>query len=139
MCGAIALILAAHTSGAAQQIVLRGHVPDAVAALQPLGQLAETNLSLAIGLPLRNTVALTNLMEAVSDPTSPKYRHYLTTEQFTEQFGPTKEDYQKVIAFAQARGLQVKRTHANRMIVDVTGPVSIIENAFQVQIGRAHV
>src|SRR5207244_4741441 len=44
--------------------VLHGHVPKAVAELQPVGRLqATTNLSLAIGLPLRDPLGLTNFLK----------------------------------------------------------------------------
>jgi hypothetical protein len=77
--------------------VLRGHVPSAVAKmnLQPIGPLTATNrLRLAIGLPLRNTNTLSKLLKDMYDPASPRFRHYLTLEQFTEQFGPAQEDYE---------------------------------------------
>jgi len=85
---------------------------------------------LAIGLPLRNRAALTNLIEQLYNPASPKFHQYLTPEEFTEQFGPTKADYQKVIAFAQRNGLRVAGTHGNRVLLDVTGSVADIEKTF---------
>jgi len=112
---------------------LRGHVPAVVAQLQPNGRLpVATEMKLAIGLPLRNQAALTNLLQQLYDPASPNYRHYLTPEEFTAQFGPTEQDYQKVISFAQASGLRVTQTHGNRMLVDVSGNVADIEKAFHV-------
>jgi uncharacterized repeat protein (TIGR03803 family) len=89
-------------------------------------------LNLAIGLPLRNQEALTNRLRQIYDPASPNYRHYLTPEQFTEQFGPTEKDYQAVISFAKANGLTVTATHPNRMLVDVSGSVTDIERALHV-------
>jgi subtilase family serine protease len=121
--------------------MLRGHVPEALARfhLQPVGRLAATNvLHLAVGLPLRNKEALTNLLQQLCDPASPNFRHYLTPEQFTEQFGPTKQDYQKVIAFAGRNGLKVTGTSANRMLLEVSAPVPDIEKAFQVTIRTYH-
>jgi subtilase family serine protease len=59
-----------------------------------------THLNLAIGLPLRNQDGLELLLQQLSDPTSPNYQQYLTPEQFTEQFGPTEEDYKALIDFA---------------------------------------
>ena len=80
---------------------LPGHVPAAVAHLTPVGRLeADRELKLAIGLPLRNQEGLTNLLQRIYDPASPDYHHYLTPAQFAETFGPTKEDYQAVMAFA---------------------------------------
>jgi subtilase family serine protease len=55
-------------------------------------------------------------------------------EQFTEQFGPTEADYQKVIAFARANGLTVTGTYGNRVLLDVSGTADNIEKAFQVRL-----
>ncbi|MGA2787381.1 MAG: protease pro-enzyme activation domain-containing protein [Verrucomicrobiota bacterium] len=116
---------------------LRGHVPEAVSRLQPLGRFPGTNrLSLAIGLPLRNEAALDDLLRQIYDPASPNFRHYLTPEQFTEQFGSTEQDYQAVIDFAKANGLQVTATYPNRTLLDVSGSVAMIEKVFHVTLHR---
>jgi hypothetical protein len=112
---------------------LTGHVPAAAARLTPVGRLeADRQLSLAIGLPLRNREGLTNLLQRIYDPTSPDYHHYLTPAQFAETFGPTKKDYETVRAFAAANGLRVTMTYSNRTLLDVAGAVSDIERAFHV-------
>ena len=119
------------SSHAAERQILRHHVPAAVAHLKPVGRLAiSERLDLAIGLPLRNQEALTNLLQRIYDPTSPEYHHYLLPEQFMEMFGPTEQDYQAVIAFAKLNGLTVTGTHPNRMLVDVSGSVAEIERTF---------
>ena len=117
--------------------MLRGHVPGAIARfnLQPLGRLPATNrLNLAIGLPLRNQDALDKLLQQIYDPASPNFHHYLTPEEFTENFGPTEKDYQRVIDFANASGLTVTRTYSNRVVLDVSGPVAGIEQAFRINL-----
>lgn len=115
--------------------MLHGHVPATVARLQATGLLPATNhLQLAIGLPLRNPAALDEFLRQLYDPLSPNYRQYLTPEQFAERFGPTEEDYQKVIAFARVNGLTVTATHGNRVLLDVSGPVAKIERAFRVNL-----
>jgi uncharacterized repeat protein (TIGR01451 family) len=102
--------------------------------LPPVSQLSgSTNLHLAIGLPLRNKEELNNLLQQIYNPASPDYRRYLTPEQFTERFGPTEQDYQTLIAFAQANGLTVSGTHPNRVVLDVEGAVTDIEKAFHVK------
>ena len=112
---------------------LAGHVPAVVSHLQAKGLLAATNqLSLALGLPLRNQEALTNLLQQIYDPASTNYHHYLTPEQFTAQFGPTEQDCQKVIDFARAKGLTVVGAHPNRMLVDVEGNAADVGRAFGV-------
>jgi len=126
----------AATSGWAEPArTLPGHVPEVVGRLRPLSDLAaRTNLQLAVGLPLRNKTALTNLIEALYNPANPKFHHYLTTAQFTEQFGPTKEDYQKVADYMTSHGLKVTGTHPNRVVLDVTGAVADVEKAFHVRL-----
>jgi uncharacterized repeat protein (TIGR01451 family) len=118
---------------------LHGHVPAVLSRLHADGRLsATTNLTLAIGLPLRNTDALTNLLRQIYDPSSTNYHRYLTPDEFTAQFGPTEQDYQKVIDFANANGLAVTRTHGNRVLLDVTGKVSDVEKAFHVTMRTYH-
>lgn len=112
---------------------LPGHVPALLSGLQPRGQLpATSNLDLTLGLPLRNGVALTNLLREIYDPASPQFHHFLTPEQFTAQFGPTEEEYQAVVNFAQASGLTVTGMHPNRMLLNVRGKARDVEKALHV-------
>jgi subtilase family serine protease len=113
-----------------------GYIPRNIAKLnlQPIGSLpASMRLQLAIGLPLRNREALANLLQQIYDPRSVHYHHYLTPAQFTEMFGPTEEDYQALISFAQSNGLSVNGTHPNRILLDVNGSVADVESAFHVK------
>ncbi len=120
---------------AVQLRTLAGQVPAAVANLQPIGPLNPTNqLSVAIGLPLRDPAGLNTLLQQLYDPSSANYRQFLTTEQFTDAYGPSEDDYQAVMDFATTNGLSVTTTYPNRMIVDVSGTVAQIEAAFHVSL-----
>src|SRR5215510_14166173 len=80
---------------------LTGHVLPELQRLQTVGTpSSDTRLQLAIGLPLRNQEALTNLLEQLYDPASPVFRQFLTPDQFAAQFGPTEEDYNQLIQWA---------------------------------------
>ena len=112
-------------------------VPPAVSQSLRLGRLGAAEvLHLSIGLPLRNTDELTNFLRQVSDPTSASYRHYLTPDQFTERFGPTEDDYNTVINFAEANGLKITGTHPNRVLLNVAATVADVERTFQVKMYR---
>ena len=87
---------------------------------------ANQSMRLVLSLPLRNQGGLEDFLRDVYDPSSAIYRQYLTVEQFTEMFGPTQEDYDSVVRFAQANGLRVVKTSPNRVNVDVTGSVANI-------------
>lgn len=113
---------------------LRNAVADGRAAL--VGRLPPAqSLRLTIALPLRNQAQLSALLQSIYDPQSPTYHHFLTVQDFTDQFGPSQADYDTVISFAQANGLTVTGTAPNRMIVDVAGTVANIEQAFHVTMG----
>jgi hypothetical protein len=132
-CLAGLLISWAGATANAQQ-VLSGHVPHAVANSRVLNHLAdETRLQLAIGLPLRNQEELDTLLAQLQDPASPKFRHYLSAQQFAAEFGPTEQDYQALIRFAHENGLVVTGTHPNRVLLDVSGQASEIEKALHVK------
>jgi hypothetical protein len=119
---------------AAQQ-VLQGHVPAITKRLTPIRRLdSGTRLDLAIGLPLRNREELTNLLQELYQPVNANFRHYLTPDQFASSFGPSPEDYQKVIDFAKSHGLIVRGTHPNRTLLDVAGSVADIEKAFHIHL-----
>ena len=110
---------------------LPGHVPSVLAGLEPTGRLAATNeLRLAIGLVPSDEPGLDRFVQELYDPASPNYRHYLAPAQFAERFGPTEQDYQALIDFAAASGLNVSRQYSNRVVLDVKGSVAKLRRLF---------
>ena len=90
-----------------------------------------TELQFLLTLPLRNRVALQQLIADQGNPSSKHYHQYLTPEEFSLRFGPTTEDYDAVAAFATAHQLRIVQRHPNRTVLDVCGSVENIEHAFQ--------
>jgi kumamolisin len=132
---ALFLPIPAHAQG---PLPLTKHVRDAVAKLQAglVGRLPATqSLRLAIALPLRNQARLQALLQSIYDPQSPSYHHFLSVQEFTDQFGPCQSDYDALISLAEANGFTLTGTAPNRMILDVTGTVANIERAFHVTMG----
>ena len=122
---------------AADQPLVVGHLPLAVArgAVPPLDRVPGTNLlRLAFSLPLRHASEFTNLLASTYNPASPEYHHYLTPQAFAARFGPSPADYASVIQFARTNGLAVAATHANRLLVDVTGRVADVERALHLKL-----
>jgi len=133
-CCALLLWPAGMSARGAERQRLSGHVPGGARHWAALGRLPGTNrLELTIGLPLRNREALRDLLEKIYDPFHPEYQHYLAPAEFVERFGPSRQDYEAVIAFARARGLRITATHPNRMLLNVSGAVADIERAFRVR------
>ncbi len=131
----IVAVLISYTAVSAPLKSLPGHVPAIVSKLQSSGKLAgETNLTLAIGLPLHHQGELDSLIAAIYDPNSPQYHHYLSSEEFVARFGPTQEEYDSVVQFAKASGFNVTATHEDRMLLEVTAASKDIETAFNLNL-----
>jgi hypothetical protein len=92
-----------------------------------------TKMGMTLALPLKSQNAagqsLGTFIKAVSDPSSPQYRQYLTPATFATSFGPSSADYQAVIAWATAAGLTITRQYTNNSLLYVTGTAGAIDNA----------
>jgi len=132
----LALLLSAvHPIGAAQMSVVSGHVPPAVTHLKALRPFQGTNLlRLVVGLPLRNQSELDKLLVEQNDLTSTNYHRWLSSDEFSHRFGPTEEDYQKVLEYVKSHGLNVAGLTSNRMLVEVESPAADIEKALNVKL-----
>ena len=91
-----------------------------------------TNLTLAIGLPVRNSAELQDLLRQLYDPQSPNFHRFLQPHEFAARFGPSEADYQAAIEFARTNGLTIVGMHSNHIVLEVGGSVSNVERAFQV-------
>jgi kumamolisin len=135
----VALVSVANVAGHAQSfLLLTHHVRDVTlnGQARSVGRLSSgERMRLVLVLPLRSQAALDQFLKELYDPASPSYRQYLTVEQFTAKFGPTQEEYDAALRWAETNGFTVVGTSRNRMNVDVTGSVATIETAFHVKMG----
>ncbi|MGA2244161.1 MAG: protease pro-enzyme activation domain-containing protein, partial [Verrucomicrobiota bacterium] len=114
---------------------LPGNRPPVVARLAAKSRLPSTNqISLAIGLPLRNQTELDELLGQLYDPSSTNFHKFIAPAEFTARFGPTRQDYENVIAFARTNRLRVTETYSNHLVLGVKGRVADVEGAFQVEL-----
>ena len=135
--GSLLLVQRPLAAGAAEPQVLPGQVPAAAANAPWVRRTAPTErLNLSLGLPLRNRAALTNLLQQLYDPAGTNYHHFLTPDEFAQNFGPTEADYEAVVRYAQSHGLTVTGRHSNRVVVGVQGAVTDIERAFHVRLNE---
>jgi kumamolisin len=137
----VLLLCAAVLCPAQPQSLLTRHVHDVVANEQApfVGRLpANQSLQLDVVLALRDPAGLDNFLQEIYDPSSLSYRRFLTVEQFTEKFGPSQQDYEAVIRFAEENGFRVVGGSRDALDVQVKGSVSSIEAAFHVMMARYH-
>ena len=134
----IAAALLAALPASAQQAFPTRHMRAAVTngIARKMADLPRTQtLRLSIALPVRNAEQLKLLLAELYDPKSAQHHKWLSVEEFTERFGPTADDYEKVASFAEANGLQVTGRSANRMVINVQGTVENVSRALHVTMG----
>ncbi|MGA9642937.1 MAG: S53 family peptidase [Terriglobales bacterium] len=132
------LSLASVLCQAQAQSALTRHVREVVAngEAKLVGRLPATeSLHFDIVLPLRDQAGLENFLQEVYDPTSPSFRQFLTPQEFTPRFGPSQEDWDALVAFAQASGFEIVSGSRDAMDLRLIGTVASIERAFHVTMG----
>jgi subtilase family serine protease len=118
--------------------VLTRHVREGVADGQAklVGQLPATqSLQFDIVLPLRDRAGLQSLLRQQYDPASPLYQQFLTPQEVTQRFGPSQEDWDALVAFAQASGFEIVGGSRDSRDLQLIGRVANIEKAFHVGLG----
>jgi kumamolisin len=103
--------------------------------VQDLGRRsAGLSVDVLVTLRFNNAAELHRLVREQSDQTSSNYHRYLSPAQFAEQFGPTAEQLNQVVAELTRAGFQVSETSSNRLLVHATAPSSTVENYFKTEI-----
>jgi len=95
---------------------------------------ANTNISLAIGLPARDPQGLKTFIKQVSDPKHPNFRKHLTQAEFYATYGATTSDYQSLQDWASANGFTINTTFPNNLLLSVSGTAAQIEQALFVNL-----
>ena len=80
--------------------------------------------------------ALHQLLVNLQDKSSPNYHQWLTPEQFGKQFGPSDQDMQTVTSWLESHGFQVTNVTKGRTVIEFTGTVSQVSEAFHTQIHK---
>lgn len=96
----------------------------------------DQNLYVTLNLPLRNESELDKFLQDVQDPRSADYHKYLDPEAFSARFGPTREDYAKVMAWVAKNGFTISEAPSNRLVVSIQGNVNAINKAFHVTLNQ---
>jgi hypothetical protein len=110
-------------------------VPRGDYGARDLGRRApQAPVTLTVTLQYNHQSELDALVAAQSDPRSPMYRHFLSSEQFNAYFAPTIQQQAYVIAALRAAGLTVTGTYTNRTLLDVTGTSASAERFFGTEI-----
>ena len=89
---------------------------------------------LALARPTDQQEALELLIAEQHDPQSPRYRQWLTPQEFGEQFGASTEDLDRIKAWLEGHGLNVDEIAGSRLAIVFSGAVTDVEAAFHTSI-----
>ena len=120
-------------SGASARRVFRGSVPPyatASAKVRP----AKGAVHFDVSLPWRNSRELDRVDQAVSDPASPSYGHYLSPAAFRARFSPPVAQVDKVKRWLRDNGFAVTGVSTSRMLIDAVGSVGEVNRAFDTSV-----
>lgn len=95
-------------------------------------------ISFRVHLPLRHPNQAKRTANAVSNPSSGRYGHYLSPQGFNHRFAPSHRTVQRVEHFLRSRGLTVKGVPENRRWVRASGTVHQVEQAFSTNVRTYH-
>ena len=113
------------------------NTPSFVASAEKSAAAApSTVLTLGLWLKPRNKATLDGIVAGLYDPTSPRYRHWLSRADVQAQFAPTAADSAAVRAFIRSSGLTLLAEGPDHFYFRVQGSVAEIEKSFHTQLNR---
>jgi subtilase family serine protease len=103
----------------------RGAVPD----ITPMN-----DLWLQLKRPPETEKAFEQFLDDQQNPKSASYHKWMTTKQMGDQFGPAPEDIQTVKQWLEASGFTVNQIAPHGTLIDFSGTVAQIRQAFHTEI-----
>jgi len=123
-----------------QTVRLQGNVHPLARPVNDQGALSDsqpmTRMLLLLQRSTEQEMALRQLMDAQQTKGSGSYHAWLTPEQFGKQYGPSDADVQAVTDWLTKQGFQVSKVAAGRTVIEFSGNVGQVWNAFHTEIHR---
>lgn len=116
----------AASSAALAQSVSPLATPANVVAATP----AATQIDFSVGLQLSDPTGAVAFEQAVTSPSSPSYRHFLTPAQWEKRFSPTQASVKTVTEWLQSQGITVESVTPDRMTVQASASAGTVARAF---------
>ena len=100
------------------------------------GNVALSAMTLRFSLTDTQKAALTQLLADQQNSASPKYRQWLTPEQYAAQFGLSEADMATVSQWLTSQGFKITSTARSRTFIQFSGTVAQAETAFQTNVHK---
>jgi hypothetical protein len=124
----------------AERVVLRGNTHPLARAEFDKGAAPDsmpmTRMLLLLQRSTEQQAALSQLMEEQLTVGSQNYHHWLTPQEFGQQFGPSDADVQAVTNWLTSQGFQVANVAAGRVAIEFSGTAGQVRQAFRTEIHK---
>jgi subtilase family serine protease len=77
---------------------------------------------------------LQQLIDELTDSSSPNFHHWLTAKDFGERYGLAQQDLDAIVRWLQSYGFQVNVLYENRLLIDFSGTAGQVREAFHTEI-----
>src|ERR1700709_2845803 len=126
LAGPLASTASAASSAALAQSVSPLATPAYAGGATPAG----TQIDFSVGLQLSDPAGAVVFVQAVTNPSSTSYRHFLTPAQWEKRFSPTQASVKTVTDWLQSQGIPVESVTPDRMTVQATASAATVARAF---------
>ncbi len=100
------------------------------------GQTLASHMVLLLQRSIQQQQALDEYLGDIQNPSSPNYHHWLTPAQFANAYGVNADDVASVTSWLQSEGFTVDKVSPARNIIEFSGTVNQLQQAFQTRIHR---
>jgi len=110
---------------------LHGSTPRWLHQARELGATPSAQqVSFGVLLGMRDPAGAVATLQAISDPASASYGHWLTNTEFDAQYAPAGSDVAAVQGWLRSEGFQVTSTLPSGMYVEASGSAAQVEKTF---------
>jgi subtilase family serine protease len=128
------IVVAILTTPASFAQRVANNVPDGISQARDLGRIDSARpINITVQLRLQNQAAFDAAVEALYDPASPTFHHWLGDEEL-KQYAPAKEQFDAVRRELESHGLNILSTDENGFSIRARGTAANVESAFNTEI-----
>ncbi len=139
LAGVAFLLIPTVSAGAATSTKIQGKAAAAVPANEagptPAGELIEFD----VGIELKDLSGAEAFAREATDPTSRRYRRYLTPQQWESRFSPSAKADKEVERSLRSAGIKITKVTPDRMTIEAEGTAEQIEAYFETTLARYEV
>jgi kumamolisin len=95
-----------------------------------------SQIPVTIALALNNEDELNEKISEMYQPGSPRYRSYMSVQEFTERYAPTVTQISEAVSYLNAHGIKTLSIGPSGLLIHATASVRYLDEAFQTEIHR---